>query len=122
LTDRISVVLYVRSFKASIGSMIDRDTVTFSCHCIRSHWEALKNEAAGSAGKFHSEADKKALHIADRVAAMTEINIEVIDVGRSFWTRIKYLIKGIFRTPRFFIDGKSAPSISSADQLFTKIQ
>jgi len=105
-----------------MGSMIDRDTVTFSCHCIRSHWETLKNEAAGSAGKFHSEADRKALHIADRVSVKKEIDIDIIDVGRSFWTQMKYLFKGIFRTPRFFVDGKSIPSISSADQLFAQIQ
>jgi hypothetical protein len=116
LTDRISIVLFVRSFKASIGSMVDRETAAFSCQCIRSHWEALKNETAGSAGKFHSEADRKALHIADRVAATADIDMEVIDVGRNFWTRMKYLFKGILRTPRFFIDGKSTPVINSADQ------
>lgn len=121
-TDRISVVLYVRSFAASMGSMIDRDTVTFSCQCIRSHWETLKNEVAGSAGKFHSEADRKAMHIADRVAEQTECDIEIIDVGRSFWTRMKYLFKGILRTPRFFIAGKSVPSVSSTDQLLAQIQ
>lgn len=105
-----------------MGTMIDRETAHFSCHCVRSHWEALKNEAAGSAGKFHSEADRKALHIVDRVAAMADIDLEVIDVGRSLWTRMKYIFKGIFRTPRFFIDGKSTPSINSADQLYTQIQ
>ncbi len=121
-TDRIAIVLYVRSFKASMGRMIDRETAHFSCHCIRSHWEALKNEAAGSAGKFHSEADRKALHIADRVSAQAECDIEIIDVGRSFWTRMKYLFKGIVRTPRFFVSGKPIPSVSSANQLLTQIQ
>jgi hypothetical protein len=105
-----------------MGSMIDRETYSFSCECIRSHWDAIKGQVAGSAGKFLSEADRNAMHIADRVAEQTNIDIEVIDVGRSFWARMKYLFKGIFRTPRFFIDGKSVPAISSADQLFARIQ
>lgn len=105
-----------------MGTIIDRETAHFSCHCIRSHWEALKNETAGTAGKFHSEADRKALHIADRVATKAECDIKIIDVGRSFWTRMKYLFKGILRTPRFFIGEKSIPSVSSADQLLAQIK
>ncbi|MFX0078895.1 MAG: hypothetical protein ACFE8O_06590 [Candidatus Hermodarchaeota archaeon] len=112
----------MRSFRASIGPMIDRETYSFSCECVRSHWDAVKSQVAGSAGKFHSEADRKALHIADRVAAQTECDIEIIDIGQSYWTRIKYLLKGILRTPRFFVGGKSIPSVSSADQLLTQIQ
>ena len=126
-TDRISIVLYVRSFSAAMGTITESPAGSFSCvaessHGARSQWDSSKSEIAGSAGKFLSEADRQAMIIATRVVEQAEIDMKVIDVGRSFWTRIKYLFKGIFRTPRFFIDGKSAPSISSADQLFAQIQ
>jgi hypothetical protein len=110
-----------------MGSITERGAGSFSCvsessHAARSQWDSSKSETAGSAGKFLSEADRMAMNIAGKVAEQANIEMEVIDVGRSFWTRMKYLFKGIFRTPRFFIDGKSVQSISSADQLFAQIQ
>jgi hypothetical protein len=55
------------------------------------------------------------------VADQSGLDIEVIDVGQSFWTRMKYLFKGIVRTPRFFVGGKAVPTVISADQLLSHI-
>jgi hypothetical protein len=110
-----------------MGSITERGVGSFSCvsessHGARAQWDSSKSEIAGAAGKFLSEADRKAVHMADRVAEQADIEMEVIDIDRSFWTRIKYLIKGIFRTPRFYVDGKAVPTVSSADQLLAHIQ
>lgn len=126
-TDRITIVLYVRSFTTSMGTMTERGAGSFSCvsessHGARAQWDSSKSEVAGSAGKFLSEADRNAMSIATRVADQAEIDMKVIDVGRSFWTRMKYLFKGIFRTPRFYVDGKAVPTVSSADHLLAHIQ
>ncbi|MFX1300252.1 MAG: hypothetical protein ACFFAL_02680 [Promethearchaeota archaeon] len=126
-TDRITIMLYVRSFTTSIGTMTERSAGSFSCvsessHGARSQWDSSKSMIAGSAGKFLSEADRKAMSIATRVTEQENIDIKVIDVGRSFWTRMKYLFKGILRTPRFFISGKPIPSVSSADHLLALIE
>jgi hypothetical protein len=107
--------------------MTERGAGSFSCvsessHGARSGWDSSKSEIAGSAGKFLSEADRMAMHIADKVAEQADIEMKVIDVGRSFWTRLKYLFKGILRTPRFYVDGKVVPIVSSADHLLVHIQ
>ena len=126
-TDRITIVLYVQSFTASMGTMTDRGAGSFSCvsessHGARSQWDSSKSEIAGSAGKFLSEADRNAMSIATKVTEQADIDMKVIDVGRSFWTRMKYLFKGILRTPRFFTEGKAIPIVSSADHLLAHIK
>ena len=110
-----------------MGTMTDRGAGSFSCvsessHGARSQWDSSKSEIAGSAGKFLSEADRNAMSIATKVTEQADIDMKVIDVGRSFWTRMKYLFKGILRTPRFFIEGKAIPIVSSADHLLAHIQ
>jgi len=126
-TDRITIVLYVRSFTASMRAMTDRGAGSFSCvsessHGARSQWDSSKSEIAGSAGKFLSEADRNATSIAIRVAEQAEIDMKVMDAGRSLWTRMKYLFKGILRTPRFYVDDKAVPKVSSVDYLLAHIQ
>ncbi|MFX0078896.1 MAG: hypothetical protein ACFE8O_06595 [Candidatus Hermodarchaeota archaeon] len=126
-TDRISIVLYVRSFSASMRTITESPAGSFSCvaessHGARSQWDSSKSEIAGSAGKFLSEADRQAMSIATRVAEQADIDMKVIDVGQSFWTRIKYLLKGILRTPRFYVDGKAVTTVSSADHLLAHVQ
>jgi hypothetical protein len=62
------------------------------------------------------------MSIVTRVAEQAKVDMKVIDVGRSFWTRMKYLLKGIIRTPRFYVDGKAVPTVSSVDHLLAHIQ
>jgi hypothetical protein len=110
-----------------MGQIVDMSPGSFSCvsessHGARSHWDSSKSSTAGSAGKFLSEADREAIRIADKAAEQVDLAIEVVDIGRSFWTRMKYLFKGIVRTPRFFVGGKAVPTVISADQLLSHIQ
>jgi hypothetical protein len=110
-----------------MGSITESPAGSFSCvsessHGARSQWDSSKSEVAGSAGKFLSEADRQAMNIATRVAEQADIDMKVIDVGRSFWTRMKYLFKGIFRTPQFYVDGKAVPTVSNADHLLAHVQ
>jgi hypothetical protein len=56
--------------------MTERGAGSFSCG-----WDSSKSEIAGSAGKFLSEADRMAMHIADKVAEQADIEMKVIDVG-----------------------------------------
>ena len=117
----ISIVLYVRSFTASLRPMIDRETATYSCTCTRSYWDSLKTEIAGTAGRFLSTEDQRALIILDDVVKTHNVNAEIVDLGASFLKRLKLRLKGISRTPLFVVNGKEILGVSNSNQLMSSV-
>ncbi len=101
--------------------MIDRQTATFACSCTRSYWDSLKTEIAGMAGKFLSTEDQRALYILDDVVKTHNVNAEIVDIGASFLKRLKFLLKGISRTPLFVINGKEISDVNNSNQLLSSV-
>ncbi|MFX1317795.1 MAG: hypothetical protein ACFE9D_06115 [Promethearchaeota archaeon] len=115
--NNINIVLYVRSFSATSRPMIDRETTSFSCTCTRSYWDSLKSDIAGSAGRFLSTEDQRALLILDDLTKNHDVSAKIIDVGASILKRLKFVLKGISRTPKFVVNGKEITGVTHAQQL-----
>jgi hypothetical protein len=72
-------------------------------------------------GHFYSDKDWNAINIAKSVQENTGNDIEIVDVGKSLWNQIKFIVKG-FRTPLFVINGETLSNISNTEQLLSYLE
>ena len=111
-----NIVIYVQSSGIDTLGVVDREGGTFGC--MRA-WRPLLEEKEGSYyhDRYYSDPDWEALMMAEKLQEKTDVKIEIVDISQHFTQRIKLLLKGTFRTPQFFVNGKKLPMINNVDQL-----
>lgn len=111
------IVLYVQSCGIDTLGVVDKEGGTFGCARA---WRPLLTERKQGLyyhDRYYSDADWEALMIAEKLHEKTDVKIEVVDISQQTTQRIKLMLKGALRTPRFFVNGKKMPSRSTFTQL-----
>lgn len=110
------VVLYVRSVEVPSGGP---GRVLFHCDACERHRvdvDKLKTPAH-LAGRVFPDADWKAISFVQRLQDEKSCEVEIVDLAKGLWRRMKLRRQGIGKTPQFVVDGQLLPSITSFEQL-----
>jgi hypothetical protein len=117
VVNSLKIVLYVRTVELPSGRFVDREGALHACAQAGSlPFQGLKG-ASHLIGRVYLDADWQALCIAQALQENKGVEVEVVDVSRSFWLRRKLRRLGIRKTPQFVVDGQLLPTITSVEQL-----
>jgi hypothetical protein len=109
------VVLYVRSVEMTSGGP---GRTFFHCDTCERHrgFDRLKG-SEHLAGRAFPDADWQAISLAQRLQGERDCEVEIIDIAKGLFRRMKLRRQGVRKTPTFVVDGQVLPLITNFDQL-----
>ncbi|MFX0015225.1 MAG: hypothetical protein ACFFB2_10525 [Promethearchaeota archaeon] len=120
------VILFVKSVKIS-PTLVDQYGGVGPCNrgtgyfCVHNAVMNLEDKQ-GRTGHYYPEKDWNAMNIAKKVAETEQLEVEFVDLGISFWKRLKYRFLQLGKTPRFIVNGEKLPEISTTKELINYLK